>query len=105
VFTGTQRLISIRKQLGVVADYSNLTWITPHNIHVAGYIRSLDEKRLFGIFNFKDKHSYLTWYAFKEQGYAPAQLQDHWSGKTYQVGDDREHLVIPPYGFLLLEPV
>ena len=105
VFTATQRLIALRKKLDMVADYSNLTWITPHNIHVAGYIRTADEKKLFCIFNFKDKPSYLTWYAFKEQGYAPSQLKDHWSGTIYEVADDREYLIIPAYGFLLLEPV
>jgi amylosucrase len=105
VFTATQRLIALRKKLDMVADYSNLTWITPHNIHVAGYIRTADEKKLFCIFNFKDKPSYLTWYAFKEQGYAPSQLKDHWSGTLYEVADDREYLIIPAYGFLLLEPV
>ena len=41
IFSGTQKLLSIRKKLPVVADYSNLTWLTPHNIHVAGFIRSL----------------------------------------------------------------
>jgi amylosucrase len=105
VFTATQRLIALRKKLDMVADYSNLTWITPHNIHVAGYIRTADEKKLFCIFNFKDKPSYLTWYAFKEQGYAPSQLKDHWSGTIYEVADDREYLIMPAYGFLLLEPV
>ncbi|MBL7748352.1 MAG: hypothetical protein JNM19_13030 [Chitinophagaceae bacterium] len=105
VFNDTQRLISIRKQLEMVADHSNLQWMTPHNIHIAGFIRSLGDEKLFCVFNFKDKPSYLTWFAFKEHGYAPAQLKDHWSETLYDVGDDREYLVIPPYGFLLLQPV
>ncbi len=105
VFSATQRLIALRKKLSLVTDYSNLTWMTPHNMHVAGYIRAYNDKRLFGMFNFRDKPSYLTWYAFKEQGYAPVQLIDHWTGNIYEVGDDREHLIIPPYGFLLLEEV
>ncbi|MBL7732656.1 MAG: alpha-amylase family protein, partial [Chitinophagaceae bacterium] len=36
VFSATQQLIDIRKKLPVVADHSNITWMTPHNIHVAG---------------------------------------------------------------------
>lgn len=103
VFIATQRLITIRKKLEMVADYSNLEWMTPHNIHVAGFIRTWGDKELFCVFNFKDKPSYLTWFAFKEQGIRSAQLFDHWKEETYDVGDDREHLVIPPYGFLLLE--
>jgi amylosucrase len=104
VFNSTQRLITIRKKLDMVADHSNLTWMTPHNIHVAGYKRNLNDKQLFAIFNFSDKPSYLTWYAFKEHGFKPARLFDHWKEKMYEVGDDREHLIIPPYEFLVLEP-
>lgn len=104
IFSATQKLISLRKALPMVADHSNLQWMTPHNIHVAGYIRQLGEKKLFCLFNFKDKASYLTWYAFKEQD-KPSKLRDHWSGETLSVGEDREYLIIPPYGFLLLEPV
>ena len=35
IFTSTQKLICIRKKLPVVADKKNLTWLRPHNIHVA----------------------------------------------------------------------
>jgi amylosucrase len=104
IFSATKKLITLRHSLDAIADHSNLIWMTPHNIHVAGYIRSLGDKRVYGVFNFKDKPSYLTWYAFKEHGFKPSVLLDHWSGETYTVGEDREYLVIPPYGFLLLEP-
>lgn len=104
VFSATQRLIATRRKLEMVSDYSNLQWMTPHNIHVAGFIRAWGDKKLFCVFNFKDKPSYLTWYAFKEHGVKPAQLFDHWGEATYDIGDDREYLIIPPYGFLLLEP-
>lgn len=103
VFNATQRLIATRKKLEMVADYSNLEWMTPHNIHVAGFIRTWGDRELFCVFNFKDKASYLTWFAFKEHGIKSTQLFDHWKEETYEVGDDREHLIIPPYGFLLLE--
>lgn len=105
VFSATQQLIDIRKKLPVVADHSNITWMTPHNIHVAGYIRSFEDSHLFCVFNFKDKDAYLTWYAFKEHAVKPSRLIDHWSGKTLEVGEDRDYLIIPPYGFMLLEPV
>lgn len=105
VFDATKRLIAIRKKLDVVADHCNLTWMTPHNIHVAGYIRAAEEQRLYCLFNFKDQDTYLTWYAFKEHAVKPVRLFDYWKETTYEVGEDREHLVIPPYGFMLLEPV
>jgi amylosucrase len=103
IYEGTQKLIALRKRLDMVADHNNITWMTPHNIHVAGYIRASEEKRLYCIFNFRDKTSYLTWYAFKEHAEKSLQLFDHWSEQRFQVGDDKDHLVIQPYAFLLLE--
>lgn len=104
VFSATQRLISIRKKLAVVGDYKNLDWLTPHNIHIAAYLRTWHEKRLFCVFNFSAETIYLTWYLFKEYGNAPLELYNHWNDETLVVGQDHEYLVIAPYAFLLLEP-
>jgi amylosucrase len=104
VFSGTQKLIAIRKKLSVIADKKNLTWLTPHNIHVAGYLRAWDDERVYCLFNFSDKEQYLTWYAFKENGMKPAKLFDHWSGQTFNVKDDHEYFVLPPYAFFVMEP-
>jgi amylosucrase len=104
VFTATRRLISIRKKLPVIADKKNLTWLTPHNIHIAGFLRTYEEQRLYCIFNFSDKPAYLTWFTFKEHGIIPARLYDHWSEKTYPVGHNHEYLLLEPYQFCLFEP-
>jgi amylosucrase len=104
IFSATQKLIALRKQLSAVADHKNLTWLTPHNIHVAGYLRTDEDKRLYGIFNFSSQTVYLTWFAFKEHGAAPIELLDHWTDTTFKVGYDREYLEIAPYGFYLMEP-
>lgn len=103
VFSATQKLLGLRKQIEMVADHSNITWLSPHNIHVAGYVRSLGTKRLFCVFNFSDEPALLTWYAFKEQGNAPSTLYDHWSGKTFTVREDYEYLKLDAYAFYLLE--
>lgn len=103
IFSGTRKLLSIRKKIPVVADYNNLTWLTPHNIHVAGFIRSVKSKRLFCLFNFNDKPSFVTWYIFKENGFANRKLYDHWSGENYKLGKDHEYLIIEPYSFHLME--
>jgi amylosucrase len=103
IFSGTKKLISIRKQLSVIADKSNLKWVTPHNIHVAVYLHQQNGSRFFGVFNFSNESSYLTWYAFKENGNPPEKLFDHWSGTELIVGKDHEFLVLPAYGFALLE--
>jgi amylosucrase len=103
VFSATQKLISIRKKLFAAGDYKNLTWLTPHNIHVAGYLRTFEEQKLYCLFNFLDKTSHLTWHAFKQHGADPSKLFDHWQEKEYATGHDHEYLVIEPYQFLLLE--
>ncbi len=105
VFTGTQKLIEIRKKLPVIADKKNLTWLTPHNIHIAGYLRAWGDERVYCLFNFDDKEQSLTWYAFKENGMKPVRLYDHWSGKYYDVQKDNEYFVLPPYSFFILGPV
>ncbi|MBS1653629.1 MAG: alpha-amylase [Bacteroidetes bacterium] len=103
VFSSTQKLIAIRKKLHAIGDYKNLTWLTPHNIHIAGYLRTFEDQKIYCLFNFSDKASYLTWFAFKEHGAAPVSLYDHWSEKEIYVGHDNEYLIIEPYGFLILE--
>ncbi len=103
IFSGTKRLLAIRKNLPVVADMSNLVWLTPHNIHVAGFMRSSKDQVLYCLFNFSNVPAYLTWYALKEKGLQPKALHNHWSGETLTVGADHEYLVLEPYGFYILE--
>lgn len=104
IFSSTKRLIDIRRKLTVIADKKNLTWLTPHNIHVAGYLRAWENDRVYCLFNFSDKEQNLTWYAFKEHGMKPVKLFDYWEEKMHTVKKDDEHLVLPPYSFFILEP-
>lgn len=105
IFNGTQKLLSIRKKLPAIADKSNLTWITPHNIHVAGFVRTSEEQQIFCVYNFSGRPAYLTWYAFKENGIGSQKLYDHWSGEKYRVGNDDEYLIMQPYGFHIMEEI
>ena len=105
IFSGTKKLLNIRKKMPLIADHSNLTWLTPHNIHVAGYMHSFGESKFFGLFNFSPNESFLTWYAFKEQSIKASKLYDHWKERELTIGKNEEHLVIAPYDFLLLEPL
>jgi amylosucrase len=104
IFSGTQHLLSLRRKLSVAADHSNITWLTPHNIHIAAYMRDFDDKRMFFVFNFSAKESFLTWFAFKEKNPEPQKLFDHWSMQEFIVGADSEYLVMPPYSFYIFEP-
>jgi amylosucrase len=104
VFSGTQKLIAIRKKISVISDKKNLTWLAPHNINVAGYLRAWNNDRVYCLFNFSDREQHLTWYAFKANGMAPVRLYDHWSGQYFDVKKDEEYFVLPPYSFFVMEP-
>lgn len=102
LYTGTQKLLAIRRVLPVVADRNNHEWLSPHNIHVAGFVRH-GPQPLYCLFNFNERPAHLTWYALKEKGCQAARLLDHWSGETIAVGADHEYLVLAPYQFYFLE--
>lgn len=103
IFSSTQRLIAIRKQLTAVADLGNISWMIPHNIHVAGFVRKVAAEKIFCLFNYSNKPAYLTWYALRENGDAPKLLFDHWHQKKIKPGGDHEYLVLEPYGVYILE--
>ena len=105
IFNATRKLIGTRNALEILSDFKNVTWMTPHNIHVASFIRAYDNKKLYCLFNYKSTASFITWYAFKEHGERPTQLKDHWTGLVHQVGNDNEYFVLPGYGFALLEAI
>ena len=104
IFGSTQKLIQLRKKIPVIADKKNLTWLRPHNIHIAGFLRAWDDVRVYCLFNFSKRKQSLTWYAFKENGMRPTRLYDHWSEQYFEVGMDNEYFVLPPYSFFILKP-
>ncbi len=103
IFTGTHRLLQIRKRLPALADLSNLSWLNPHNIHVASFVRRDKSKILCGLFNFSAKKAFITWYIFKEAGIRPGRLYDYWQGQMHEVGEDHEYFILEPYSFCLME--
>lgn len=105
IFAATQHLIQIRKKLPAITDNGNLSWLTPHNIHVAGFIRENADQQVYCLFNFSQQSAYLTWYAFKEKGNAITRLYDHWTDQTITVGFDHDYFILKPYGFHILEVV
>jgi len=103
IFSGTKRLIGIRSKLEIVSDFKNLSWLHPHNIHVAGYLRSYNDSKLYCVFNFTAEPTFLTWFAFKQHGPVSEKLFDHWSGNEFSIGYDNEYLILEPYSFHLFE--
>lgn len=104
IFSGIKKLLSIRKQRALFSDMSNINWLSPHNIHVAGFVRRMGNERIYCLFNFCDNATYLTWYAFRERGEGAEILEDLWTGREFRIGTDHEHLILQPYEFLILEP-
>jgi amylosucrase len=104
IFNGTQQLIALRKQLEIVADYNNIKWLTPHNIHVAGFMRSLNGKKLFCLFNYSNAAAYVTWYIFKEQEVI-GKLYNYYTKETLTIGNDNEYLVLKAYEFCIVENI
>ncbi len=105
IFKETKKLIATRKALPILSDLKNVIWMTPHNIHVAGFVRTLDNKKIYCLFNYKNTASFITWYAFKEHGERPSKLKNHWTGETCPVGNDNEYFVLSGYSFAILEAV
>jgi amylosucrase len=103
VFSGTQKLLQIRRRLPALADLSNLTWLTPQSKHVASFRRTLPDQKLYGLFNFSKEKVFISWYIFKDLTNLPKRLFDHWSEMRYEVGADHEYLVLDPYAFCLME--
>jgi len=104
IFSGIQKLLKIRKQKPIFGDLSNITWLSPHNIHIAGLVRRMGNDRIYCLYNFSDHAAYLTWYAFREQGEGAESFTDLWTETEFKIGLDQEHLILEPYGFLILEP-
>ncbi len=105
IFSGTRKLLELRRKFPLLSDLKNLSWLTAHNVHVASFVRKDRTKSLFFLFNFSSEESFVTWYLFREHGNPPVILYDHWHGKQYTVGADNEYLVIAAYSFCILEPV
>ena len=103
IYHATKRLIQIRKKLSIVSDVNNLSWLAPYNIHVAAFQRTFEKEKLYCLFNFSNKKSYISWYAFKEQGIVSEEMYDHWNEKRHMVGADHEYFEMEPYSFCLLE--
>ncbi|TAG99897.1 MAG: alpha-amylase [Sphingobacteriales bacterium] len=105
IFEGTKRLLALRKKLEMVGDYKNLEWLWTYNNHIAAYLRSWQESRLFCIFNFSSNTQLVSWQWVKHHGPVPSQLKDHWSGAILTIGSDEEQMILEPYSFFLFEPV
>jgi amylosucrase len=103
IFNGTQKLIELRRQLAIVADTKNLTWLSPFTNHVAGCLRTLDEEKLYCLFNYSQEPVFLSWDVFKQHGPAPARLYDYLRKEYLLVDSGSKTMELPGYGFFILQ--
>jgi amylosucrase len=104
IFSALKKMLQIRKKRDLFSDLSNITWLSPHNIHIAGFVRRKGNERVYCLYNFSDQAAYLTWYAFREQGEGAEVLVNLWTETEYRIGPDHEYLILEPHGFVILEP-
>lgn len=104
IFSGTRKLIDIRRKNRVFDDHNNLIWLRPYNIHVAGYARYDIKTRVFCLFNFSGQTAFLTWQAMLDVGLEVGKkLQDLWSGQKMKAGSGDQTLALQPYKFIILK--
>jgi amylosucrase len=103
VFEGTRKLIAIRRKLKVVSDLKNLSWMYTRNNHVAGFVRTYEEQRLFCLFNFSGETCYPPWSSFRDYGHLPDRLYDHWTEQEFVPGRYFDQIIMEPYAFFLME--
>ncbi len=101
IFSGTQKLIAIRKRHEVFADNNNIEWLPAHNMHVAGFVRSTEKEKIVCLFNYSSQPAYLTWYALKEKGIRVAQ-KCLWTNENFELGNDDEFMQLQPYAVHIL---
>ena len=102
IFTGTRRLLAIRRLISAVADHNNLTWVYTQNNAVAGYYRSGSNGGLYALFNFSNASALISFSRLNLHEPGTEEMYDHWQQKKI-IADRKKVLGLKPYQFYLLE--
>jgi len=104
IFSGLQKLISIRKTIPAFADFNNRELIEVDNEHLFVFIRNnpdRDKEQVLVVANFDSKPQHLNLADLGNRAYFEyCQMKDLISGDTPSIFKDE--LVIPPYHFYWL---
>jgi amylosucrase len=103
IFSATQKLIAIRKDLPVTTDQNNLGWFPSENKHVIGFLRTNDKTKLYCVFNFSHEQVFLPWFVLRERSPNLKSIFDRWQNRTIAIADHDQYLCFEPYAFYLLE--
>lgn len=102
IFTGTQNLLALRKELDVLADTKNITWLHTHNKHVAGFVRHNNNSQIFCLFNFSPSVTYVAVSVLSYGGKTYNTLFDKFSSK--HITANSGYFAIEAYEFYIIEP-
>jgi amylosucrase len=104
VFTALQRLIALRKQLAVLADFNNRRLFSNDNTHLLTFVREAvtpAHNKLLVVANFDQSSHYLNLGVLRKAGHAQGELYDLYSERTIPVL--MGHLIeVPACGFYWL---
>lgn len=99
IYDSMARLAAIRRSLPMLADYSNIQWLTGVSQHVAVFCRKLEGKSFYGLFNFHAVTEFIDRNVLSEQGSRQSRLLDHWTRKEWATEMAWQ---LPAYGFALI---
>jgi len=104
VFTALQRLIALRKQLPVLADFNNRQVLANDNPHLLTLVRPAitpEQDNLLVAANFDSNDHHLNLHSLRSAGYAHGELYDLYSDQTVPIA--MGHLIeVPAAGFYWL---
>jgi amylosucrase len=96
IFSGTQKLIQIRKSKEVFADRKNINWFPSLHRSIVGYSRTKDKKEIHCLFNYSKESAEINLLdLFPEK----KRFLDLWTGSKIDV----KNFEFKPYQFLILE--
>ncbi|MFL0161528.1 amylosucrase [Aquirufa salirivi] len=97
VYTSLKELITLRKKLKVVADLKNIAWLPCTNKSIVGYVRYIENERIYFLFNFSSLEQNIPVHAIEPNKQNKNCL---WSKK--QVSLEKGSLLFQPYQFYIL---
>lgn len=102
VFTGTAKLIGIRRQLSCLADHKNIKWLIANDPRVACFVRYNSTQRVYCLFNFNKGAATVDWNMIKEDAGEAGPFFDHWRGTHHRLALE-DGSTLPGYSFMILE--
>jgi hypothetical protein len=92
----------------VQLSVDRIVMMQAHSFLLGGFpmlLRTLENRRVYCLFNFSAGRQLVTWFLFKEHGTVLRHLLDYWREQEYSVGHDHEYMALEPYQFAILEPI